>query len=404
LPGGTDNYGPSPFAATTIAANLSVVGLTRGFGVGTSYTAAAGGWGGMGFIGLNADSAIASDQFAFFTITPDIGYKVSFSSIPSFDYYRSPTGPPNGLMQFSVGASNFIDITTLGYPVASSGAPIGAIDLSGIAALQDVSTKVTFRIVNYGGGSRGTWYIYKTVLALQGVVTLDPSYSNSPPTLAAIADQTIAVGMHLVVTNHATDPDSPPEVLTYSLSSGAATNASISPASGLFQWTPTPAQVGTNAFNVVVTDNGLPPLNATQSFSVVVVPSNSPPVLAAIPNQTVVVGMNLVVTNIATDPDSPPQKLTFTLGNGSATNASIDPITGIFSWTPAQTQVGTNVFTVAVTDNGLPPLSAAQSFEVVVVPSNNPPVLAAITNRTIAVGMNLVITNVATDPDTRRKS
>jgi hypothetical protein len=40
--------------------------------------------------------------------------------------------------------------------------------------------------------------------------------------------------------------------------------------------------VGTNVFTVVVTDNGLPPLNATQSFSVVVMPpTNSPPSVAS---------------------------------------------------------------------------------------------------------------------------
>ena len=40
---------------------------------------------------------------------------------------------------------------------------MGAIDLSGIAALQNVGpgTNVTFRIVNYGAtSSGGTWYIY----------------------------------------------------------------------------------------------------------------------------------------------------------------------------------------------------------------------------------------------------
>ncbi len=58
LPGGVDNYGPSPFTATTNAANLSVVGLTRGFGVSTSDTAAAHAWGGMDFEGSTVDAAV----------------------------------------------------------------------------------------------------------------------------------------------------------------------------------------------------------------------------------------------------------------------------------------------------------------------------------------------------------
>jgi len=191
LAGGVDNYGPSPFGPTTIDANLSVVGLTRGDGIGTSYTAAAGAWGGIGFTAGSADNAILFDQFITFSITPNSGYNVSFSSIPRFDYYRSLTGPPNGVLQFSVGAGDFIDVTNLVYPVAGSGASFGAIDLSGITALQNVSTDVTFRLLNFGGGTRGSWYIYDTLrstaadLVLQGVVTqvLNTNAPAAAPTL-----------------------------------------------------------------------------------------------------------------------------------------------------------------------------------------------------------------------------
>jgi uncharacterized protein (TIGR03118 family) len=240
------------------------------------------------------------------------------------------------------------------------------------------------------GGTGGGGTIFRVVLATN---------NNNPPVLAAIANQTITVGTQLVITNRATDPDSPPQVLTFSLGAGAAANATINPTSGVFSWTPTSTQAGTNAFRVIVTDNGQPSLSATQSFSVVVLPINNPPVLAAIANQTIAVGTQLVITNRATDPDSPPQVLSFSLGAATAANATINPTSGVFSWTPTAAQVGTNAFRVIVTDNGQPSLSATQSFSVVVLPTNNPPVLAAIANQTIAVGMNLVITNIANDPD-----
>jgi hypothetical protein len=230
---------------------------------------------------------------------------------------------------------------------------------------------------------------------------VDVAFStNHLPILAAISNQIMAMGITLTMTNAASDPDSPPEALTFSLGPGAATNASINPGTGVFSWTPTSGQVGTNVFSVVVTDNGLPPLSATQSFSVVVVPSNAPPVLAAISNQLVAVGMTLTMTNVASDPDSPPEVLTFSLGAGTATNAVINPASGVMSWTPTSGQLGTNGFSVVVTDNALPPLSATQSFVVVVVvPSNTPPVLTAISNQLVAVGMTLTMTNVASDPD-----
>jgi hypothetical protein len=223
--------------------------------------------------------------------------------------------------------------------------------------------------------------------------------SNNPPMLTAVSDRTIAVGMTLTITNAATDPDSPPQELTFSLGTGAATNASINATNGVFTWPPTQGQIGTNGFSVIVTDNGSPPLSATQSFSVTVLASNNPPVLAAIPDQTIAEGMTLTITNVAADPDSPPQVLTFSLSGGAATNASIDATNGVFTWAPTQAEIGTNAFSVIVTDNGLPPLSATQSFVVTVLPSNNPPVLAMASNRTVAAGVTLTITNVATDPD-----
>ena len=223
--------------------------------------------------------------------------------------------------------------------------------------------------------------------------------SNTPPTLAVISNQTVAVGMALAITNSASDTDSPPQLLTFSLESGAVTNASLDTTNGVFTWSPAQEQIGSNNFSVIVTDNGLPPLSATQSFFVIVLASNNPPSLAPISDQFITAGMTLMISSQAGDPDSPPQALTFSLGSGAAANADINATSGVFTWTPTQTQVGSNFFAVIVTDNGLPPLSATQSFTVTVVASNNPPTLAAISNQTIAVGMTLTLTNSAYDPD-----
>jgi hypothetical protein len=238
----------------------------------------------------------------------------------------------------------------------------------------------------------------QSATSASGILTIVGT-TNHSPILAAISNQTITAGMTLTITNAAGDPDSPPQVLTFSLGTGAATDASINATNGVFSWTPTQGQAGTNGFSVVVTDNGSPSLSATQSFAVTVLASNNPPVLAAISNQTITAGMTLTITSAASDPDSPPQMLTFSLGAGAATNASINATNGVFSWTPTQAQAGTNAFSVIVTDNGSPPLSATQSFSVTVLASNNPPVLAAISNQTITAGMTLTITNAASDPD-----
>ena len=157
------NYGPSPFAPTTNAPNLTTVGLTRGSGVATSGTAAGRAWGGVNFSGASSAAAIANNQFATFGLAATSGYLLSFTSVSTFNYRRSGTGPTSGLLQYQIGSGGFNDIATLSYSSSSSsGAALSPIDLSGIPVLQNITggSNITFRIVNWGGGSAGTWYIY----------------------------------------------------------------------------------------------------------------------------------------------------------------------------------------------------------------------------------------------------
>ena len=163
---GAANYGASPLAPTTSDAGLTVGGLTRGSGVGTSGTAAARGWGGNNWVSTTTAAAVSANQFASFTVTANAGSAVSFSSISKFDYRRSTTGAASGTVQYQVGSGTFTDITTVSYASTSStGSSVAAIDLSSISALQNVAagTTVTFRIVNYGGtNATGTWYLFDT--------------------------------------------------------------------------------------------------------------------------------------------------------------------------------------------------------------------------------------------------
>lgn len=126
---------------------------------------------------------------------------------------------------------------------------------------------------------------------------------------------------------------------------------------------------------------------------------NHPAVLSTISDIIMAEKTTLTFTNNASDPDQPSQTLIYSLSNAPA-GASIGASSGIFSWTPTEAQgPSTNSITVIVTDNGTPPMSAAQTFNVIVQESNQPPVLASIANRTIHAGMALAITNSATDPD-----
>ncbi|PYK96206.1 MAG: hypothetical protein DME19_20485 [Verrucomicrobia bacterium] len=96
--------------------------------------------------------------------------------------------------------------------------------------------------------------------------------------------------------------------------------------------------------------------------------SNAPPALAPIGNRSVVGGYTLSLIATAADTNQPPQTLTFTLDSGAPTGASINPSTGVFTWTPSPAQTpGTNTVTVRVTDNGTPPLSDTETFTIFVI-------------------------------------
>jgi predicted extracellular nuclease len=191
LAGGSNNFGASPLAPTTSAPNLTVDGLRRGVGVGATGTAAARAWGGNDWQNGSAASAVTGSDFATFTVTANAGYQVSFSSIPKFDYRRSGTGPASGVVQYQAGGGAFVDITSLSYSSSSSsGASIAPIDLSAIAALQNVpaGTTVTFRIVNYGGtSSGGTWYIFDVANNTAADFQVDGTVSAIGPVNGACA-------------------------------------------------------------------------------------------------------------------------------------------------------------------------------------------------------------------------
>jgi uncharacterized repeat protein (TIGR01451 family) len=161
-------------------------------------------------------------------------------------------------------------------------------------------------------------------------------------------------------------------------------------------FTPATNQSGAATITLTVSDGQAA---TSTAFDVTINPMNDAPVLAAIPDFTLVEGSTLTVTNSATDVDLPPQQLAFSLAAGP-TNATINPASGVLVWTSTEYDgPGTNHFSVVVTDNGSPSLSATQQFTVVVLESNLPPVLAAVTDRTVHAGTLIQFTNSATDPD-----
>jgi hypothetical protein len=232
---------------------------------------------------------------------------------------------------------------------------------------------------------------------------------NQPPVLSVPANQTVNELSALNVSASATDPDWPPNELTFSLVS-APEGMIIDPETGAISWTPTEAQ-GPGEYDVTVRVTDFSPhavneqeLSDTGTFRVTVNEFNHPPVLTVPPAQTVNELSTLNVSVSATDPDLPPNPLTFSLVSAPE-GMAIDPASGAISWTPTEAQ-GPGVFevTVRVTDQNPAAvneqqLSDTRSFSVTVNEVNHPPSMNPVADASAQLGLLFNLTVSATDPD-----
>ena len=224
---------------------------------------------------------------------------------------------------------------------------------------------------------------------------------NAAPVLAAIGNRSVNEGSALNFVVTASDPNDVPPNQMARTASGLPTGATFDAATGVFAWTPDEVQgPGTYQITFTVTDDGVPPLSASETITITVNEVNSPPQLAALTDSVIDEHTQLKFTATASDPDIPPNKLTFSLGASAPNGASIDLASGTFVWTPSEAQgPGKYPVMVRATDDGEPPMSAEQKFVVTVNEVNSAPKLSAISDQSIEVGLELMFAATATDED-----
>ena len=193
--------------------------------------------------------------------------------------------------------------------------------------------------------------------------------TNIAPVLAPIGNKTGSPNVPVTFTASATDPDVPPQSLTYSLGLYSPQGATIHPSTGAFSWTP--LGEGTYPVTISVTDNGTPALSDFEGILIQVSQPTQAPTLSPIGNKTIDELNLLTFTVTATDP--PGGGLTYTLGPGAPEGASIRPGSGLFEWYVAEQQApGLYPITVRVTSNGNG-LSDSETFLVNAIEVNVPP-------------------------------
>ena len=284
--------------------------------------------------------------------------------------------PTTGILTFTPGSTQAIGTTSIAFVASDDSTPP-------LTASGSISVEV---------GAAGT---------------VRPPVLAPPPTFA----QRVVIGQTLnyFVGSYASDPNTPALPLTYSLGSGAPSGATIGATTGEITWATAPNQaVGPYSFPLTVSDSSTPALTASATYTVDVVPSNSisSPHVNPFLTAEVDIGSTLQfnVGNFASDPNTPPLPLTYSLGSGAPSGASINPTTGVLTWTPPMDQpIGTIAIPVIVSDDLTPPDTSSQNLSVRVFAANTtlPPITEGIPQQAAALGqtLQLSVSQYALDPN-----
>ena len=232
------------------------------------------------------------------------------------------------------------------------------------------------------------------------VVTISVSPDNDAPVAVAASRVALSGGVTRIILS-GTDVETAPGALRAEITAGPTLQgATLTRVSDLVFDYSVPLDVtGADSFSFTVRDTGDPAGDAGSALtsapavvSLQVEPGNTAPVLDALADRTVSEGEAVVITPNATDAEG--DGLSWSLIAGP-TGASIDPTTGVVTWTVPGDVNTPQVVTIEVTDDGLGTLSARQSLTL--TPQNLAPSLMLTAPATVLEDANYAITVSAVD-------
>ena len=171
-----------------------------------------------------------------------------------------------------------------------------------------------------------------------------PAEIYGAPVLDTIGNKTVNENADLTFTVTASDPDK--DKLTYS-ASGLPAEDTFNTNSHIFSWTPTYSQAGSHVVTFSVNDGTGVGGTDSETITITVNNVNTIPVLANISNKNVDGNSNLTFTLSASDKDGDTPVYSVI---GLPSGASLDSSTGVFSWTPTNSQEGRYDVTFNVSD------------------------------------------------------
>ncbi len=211
-------------------------------------------------------------------------------------------------------------------------------------------------------------------------------YINHPPVLGAIGDKTVDENSPLSFTVTATDADG--NQITYSAQNLPAGATFVGQT---FSWTPNYNQAGSYQVTFIASDGKS---QDSKTITITVNNVNRPPVLATIGNKSVNANSALSFSISATDADG--DTITYSAQN-LPTGATF--VGQTFSWTPNTSQAGSYQVTFIASDGNAQDSETITITVSIVGSTNHPPVLAAISNKSVNANSALSFSISATDVD-----
>src|SRR5437016_4509820 len=250
-----------------------------------------------------------------------------------------------------------------------------------VSCTSSIPATYSLTITGTSGGLTHTATASFTFLAIHGSLALNVPSTQTVDELTNVTFRVTGVDSSVPAPSLTISASQLPTGATFSSTQGTSP-------SGVFTWTPSEAQTGTFTITFIVTDG----VTSVPGYvTVTVVEPSTPPTITAPGAQTAPVGKSLSFIVYGTNPSVASDPVTLS-ATGMVQNMAFDSSSGIFSFTPDQSQIG-KTFTVnfKATYDDNPSASSTQSVTIRAENSANTPAGGACLSCFLPSGISMTV-------------